>query len=462
MSLRRSVAVLGLLLLLAAGGVAALYLSNRRDVTTSSAAAYRAYQQGVENEHRFYLKEARVAFARALELDPEFAMAMLGLARLSDREQAEGLVKRAERQRSRLTERERLLLDLQLASTGRKQDVVVKLAREIHEKFPNDVRAAQILASDEMAKGNADRALEIFGEVLPIDPNNANVYNLVGYYYGYRGDYEKAIENLKKYQFMAPDQANPHDSLGEIQAYSGHYEEAIVNLRRALSIKPDFFASYQHLGVAYEGMGNYPKAIDNYLKAAENAIGVEQVEGNLFRALRVTFFAQDHASAGAIAARLEKLPKNEFSELRKAYLEAGRDLLDNRPAEAERRLTELKPKLEILLSKLLKDTGLKPYNAGWNFLMAMAKVAQGKEAQAIPLYEEMANPPNRWRAFEDRLMVYEGRAHLAALVAKRGDLDRAEKLLEENHKWNPHWAPTREAERTVAQLRREKVLAAAK
>ncbi|HSS44593.1 MAG TPA: hypothetical protein VLO07_04555, partial [Thermoanaerobaculia bacterium] len=88
--------------------------------------------------------------------------------------------------------------------------------------------------------------------------------------------------------------------------------------------------------------------------------------------------------------------------------------------------------------------------------------AQGKDDEAIALYEEMANPPNAWRDFKDRRPVYEGRAFLAALLAKRGELDRAEKLLEENRKWNPSWAPTRQAELTVAQLRREKVLAAAK
>ena len=59
-------------------------------------------------------------------------------------------------------------------------------------------------------------------------------------------------------------------------------------------------------------------------------------------------------------------------------------------------------------------------------------------------------------------MVYEARAEMATILARRGELDRAEKLLEDNHKWNPTWAPTRPAEQTVAQLRREKVLASAK
>jgi hypothetical protein len=59
-------------------------------------------------------------------------------------------------------------------------------------------------------------------------------------------------------------------------------------------------------------------------------------------------------------------------------------------------------------------------------------------------------------------MVYEARAQLAALLARRGELERAEKLLEENHRWNPSWAPTRPAEQTVAEVRRARVLASAK
>ena len=94
-----------------------------------------------------------------------------------------------------------------------------------------------ILADEQQAKGNPDQAIKIFEELLAVDPNNAEAYNQIGYYYGYRGDYDKAIDNLTKYQFISPDNANPFDSLGENQAYSGRYNEAIENLNRALAIK---------------------------------------------------------------------------------------------------------------------------------------------------------------------------------------------------------------------------------
>ena len=94
--------------------------------------------------------------------------------------------------------------------------------------------------------------------------------------------------------------------------------------------------------------------------------------------------------------------------------------------------------------------------------MARARMAQGRESEAVPLLEEMASPPNGWEGFEGRLRVYEAKAQLAALLAKKGELDRAEKLLEENKRWNPTWAPTRPAETMVAELRRTRVLASAK
>src|SRR5215467_4325595 len=93
---RRAYALVAAGVLLVAGAVAALYLTTgRREVTTSSAAAYQAYREGVENDRRFYRKEARALYAQALSLDPNFVMAMLRLASLSNRDQAMSLVERA-------------------------------------------------------------------------------------------------------------------------------------------------------------------------------------------------------------------------------------------------------------------------------------------------------------------------------------------------------------------------------
>jgi tetratricopeptide (TPR) repeat protein len=250
--------------------------------------------------------------------------------------------------------------------------------------------------------------------------------------------------------------------MGEVLAYSGRYDEAIASLQRALAIKPDFDPAYQHLGVAYEGKGDYPKAIASYEKAAEFAVTDGLRSDYLGSALHDAFWAGDRAEGQRLMAKLERLPRSEYSAVRKVYLDAAAALFNAQPAEAERVLKEGKPKVLEAAGKDREAGSYRPYDAGWNLLMGTALERQGREREAIVLFEEIANPPNPWRSFPARQWTYEGRARLAALLAKQGDVDRAEKLLEQNHKWNPSWAPVRAAEEVVAQASRQSTVAAAK
>jgi len=470
MRLRRLSWVLGVLLLAGAGAATAFYLANRRDVTTSSKAAYEAYREALANEACFYMKEARVGYARALELDPNFAMAMLGLARQSgDPEQGLALVRRAAREEDRLSERERLHVEMARAFREKRSDAALEIALEIWQKYPDDTRAAIYLAHEQLAKGNPNQAMKIFEDLLAVDPNNAEAYNQIGYQYGYRGEYERAVESLKKYQFISPNSANPLDSLGENQAHSGRYNEAIENLNRALAIKPDFDPAYRHLGVAYEGMGEYAKAVESYEKAAELASTSEMSRQYLIEALRAAMFAKDKSAVRAVADRIEKVPptgKDEYGAIRKEFLGAILDLVDGRPADTERRLNALKPSLEKIWQEEHKAgktlAGAKPHFHEWNFLMASALETEGRTDEALKLYESNANPPNPYGEFESRRWIMEARSKVASIVAHKGDLDRAEKLIAENRKWNPSWGPCRPAEAEVAELRRAKVLAASR
>ncbi len=470
MKLRRLSWVVAIVLLAGAGAATAFYLTNRRDVTTSSRAAYEAYREAVANEECFYFKEARVGYARALELDPNFAMAMLGLARQSgDPDQGLALVRRAAREEGRLNSRERLHVEMARAFREKREDAALEIAREIRAKYPDDVRAATYLAHEQLSKGNPNEAIHIFEDLLAVDPNNAEAYNQIGYQYGYRGEYEKAVESLRKYQFIVPNSANPLDSLGENQAYSGRYNEAIENLNRALAIKPDFDPAYEHLGVVYEGTSEYAKAVESYEKAAELASTSEMARKYLIEALRAALIAKDKSAVRTVVERIGKVPpsgKDEYATVRREYLAAILDLVEGRPAETERRLNALRPSLESLWQEDHKAgktlAGSKPHFYEWNYLMGSALEAQGRTDEALKLYEANANPPNPYDNFEQRRWIMEARASVAELVARKGDLDRAEKLIAENRKWNPSWGPCRPAEAEVAELRRAKVLAASK
>ena len=457
-------------LLLIAAGAAAFYVKARRPVTTSSKAAYEAYEEAVANEERFYFKEARLGFARAVELDPTFAMAMLGLARQSpDQEQRKTLVRRAAKERAHLTERERYHVEIQLAGVENRTADVLRLAHEAHAKFPEDVRTAEIIAMEQMGKGNPDEAMRVFQEVLSVDPNNAQAYNQIGYRFGYQGDYQKALDNLEKYRFIAPDTANPFDSLGEVQAYSGHYPEAIENLNHALAIKPDFVPSQKNLGVVYEGMGDYRKAIEAYERAAQLTDKPDERRGLLTLALRAAINDGDAALIREKLARIAALPanpKDDFAEERRTTLRLVELDLEGKQAEVQRELVGMLPGLQRKWEKAKKQgeylPNMKPHFREWNWLMARSLEKQGRADEAMKYCALNANPPNPFFDFESRRWIMEARAKLAELVARKGDLDRAEKLLAENRKWNPSWAPCRPSEVIVAQLRHDRVLAAAK
>jgi serine/threonine protein kinase/tetratricopeptide (TPR) repeat protein len=431
---------------------------------TQNLAAYDAFLKGSEAQQRFEFKEAREALERALALDPHFAMAMLRLADLSDREQAAALVRRADRERDHLTDRERYHVDIALANVDGKPERAFQLGHELHAKYPDDLVGATQLAREAILRGDLDEAIRRWQEVLAVDPNYSDAYNQLGYFYTFRGDYDRALKYLHKYEAMNVGRPNPHDSIGEVQANSGHYNEAIENLNRALAIKPDFEPAYQHLGVAYEGMGDYPKAIAMYEKAAT----LDETENLRWATLsfgaRAALIAGNSEAAGALLNEMGKIPDdagNDPDHIRPALRAAAQDIAESRFTEAERRLHSLEANLDDAFEKLQKagrvEPGLKAHFPSWNWLMAMALEKQGRTDEALAFYEKNANPPNPVFDFGERRWIMEARAKVAEIIARKGDLDRAEKLIAENHKWNPNWAPNKPSELIVEQLRHDKV-----
>ncbi len=457
-------AVVGCLLLLGAGVSAALFMSHRRDVTTTSKAAYEAYREGLANDKRMYKKEARAAYAKALELDPTFAMAMLALAREEkDNDQRTALLRRAAKERDRLTELERLHLDIDIAYNEKRYDEALKLVAETHGKFPADTRSATMVAYHEISKGNTDSAIKIFEELLTIDPNAAEAYNQIGYFFGFRGDYVKAVEAFKRYQFIATDTANPFDSLGEVQAYSGRYNEALENLNRALAIKPDFVESVKNIGVVHEGRGEYREAIAEYERAVGMTDDPKRQRDYYARAARAAYYLGDAKEAVRLLTKARSAKfEGHFAEIDDALVDAALAVAEGRPKDAERIVREAQPKLDAVLAKANLPKDRKAHFPGVNVLMAMALEEQGRSDEALEYWKKNANPPRPFDNFDERRAIYEARAKVAVALARKGDLDAAEKLIAENRRWNPSWAPTRPEETTVAELRREKVLAASK
>jgi tetratricopeptide (TPR) repeat protein len=261
------------LLVLGAGTAVAVFVRGGREVTTRSEEAYRFYRKGLEDERRLYRKDALASYAKALELDPGFTMAMLRLAGNTagrDRARARSLVQSAARNPGSLNPREKLFLAILEADVlERDPKKAGELVREYVRRFPDDPEGYFRLAGVLMREGKTEEMLATYERLLTLDPNQATAYNALGYHFIGRRDFVKGEDYLKRYRFLAPDQANPYDSLGELYANTGRYDEAEEHLLRALEIKPDFIPAIGHLGTLEVGRGNAEAAARHFRRAAE-------------------------------------------------------------------------------------------------------------------------------------------------------------------------------------------------
>ena len=236
------------------------------DVTTSSMEAYDYYLKGREAYEKFYNEEAKQYLEKAMELDPQFAVAYLYLSHVYGELQLRGeerneLLRKAKEHSENATVKERLYILAQYASTIERDDTKrTQIIKELIEKFPNEKDAHFELGSIYHNRGKFSEAIEELQKALELAPTNGYILNQLGYVYSDMGEYENAVECFKKYAVLNPDDANPVDSMAEQYFRMGRLDEAIANYRKALDIKPDFGIGYR-IAYVYALKENYAESM---------------------------------------------------------------------------------------------------------------------------------------------------------------------------------------------------------
>jgi tetratricopeptide (TPR) repeat protein len=268
---------LAILLIGLAAGSATIVLrcaQERPEWTTASAAAREAFEQGLSAEKQVYRNEAREHFARAVELDPEFAMARLKLLSLTRADPNRPKRMRAlilDTDLDALSPREQFLMRHSLALIDRDAERAGALLEAYLQKHPNDLYALTIRCDGLWSAQKLGDAEQCFSKVLRVDPNWVLAQNHLGYIRMARGDFARAEEAFAAYERIAPDQANPHDSLGELLMLVGRYDEAQRAFESAVAIRSDFCASWSHL-IDLAFLVGDREAADAALARAESAV----------------------------------------------------------------------------------------------------------------------------------------------------------------------------------------------
>jgi eukaryotic-like serine/threonine-protein kinase len=307
-------------------------------ITSASPEAFRLYTQGrVYHLARDY-KNSVALMEKAVAIDPKFAMAYRSMgtaySNLGFRAKADEYRRKALEFADRISDRERWLIE------------------------------GNFYYSREETYG---KALEAFGKVVALYPDDPLANNGLGLVYGYieqpdkaatyyeicvkqrgapylyfgnlaetyarLGQYEKARRVILDYLRTAPDAAAAHLDLADISIYEGRYDMALAEAEKAFALAPTNISVFAAMGQAAMLKGDFARAEAEFKKVTQAAIEANtpwrlsgpgafyQSQGRFREALDLIAAAMEAARQAGEPSWLG--PFNFFSSL--VYSGAGRN-----------------------------------------------------------------------------------------------------------------------------------------
>jgi len=209
-----------------------------RDVTTASVEAYREYAEGIRLHERYLEEEAAPHFQRAIELDPQFAMALAKLgvvmSNLGRHTEGDKYAERALEHLDRLSERERLYIQGWYAS---RKPATIGNAIEAYERavelYPDHGSARHNLGNLLFSTERYDEAIEQLEELRNRGMMFPATYEQLAQAYLAEGDVESAREVLREFGERNPDDWTTLLALAQIDVSEGDFEASAREIARA-------------------------------------------------------------------------------------------------------------------------------------------------------------------------------------------------------------------------------------
>lgn len=109
------------------------------------------------------------------------------------------------------------------------------------------------------------RARELAGHALSLDEKLPLAHFVTGLTYREKGEYIKALVEAEKAISLDPNYANAHVLTATLLYYAGRPEEGIERIKKAIMLNPHHPYNYSfHLGQAYFILRRYPEAIETF------------------------------------------------------------------------------------------------------------------------------------------------------------------------------------------------------
>jgi tetratricopeptide (TPR) repeat protein len=341
-------------------------------VPTESMAALEAYFRGRQRmvtRSTAGIVEAVEDFNRAIELDPDFALAYVRLANCYDMLYEGGLLTLDEMlAKTQPAVDKALALDDQLAESHaalgalefsrmdfEAADVAYKLALELNPNYASAYHGYALLLLDGL--GRRDQALEAIKKAAELDPRSPSILQNLAVGFDSVGRFDESLAWYRKSIEISPDFLSGHEYTGfHYWTAKGQLDEAVRWFRKCVSLDPEGPLCNGHLSWLFLDLGDLDGAA--YWSERLSEIAPKSFYAN--RAMELL-----HLYRGDLSSALEhgredergsimKLMFSTFEPVRTYEMRAGRYL------EARVAMAKIAPEL---LNKNLPKIGDKSYPA---------------------------------------------------------------------------------------------------
>ena len=394
---------------------------------TQNAAAYDAYLRGLNIEHNNYNYDAYVQaehnYRRAVELDPNFALAWARLAIL------------------------RSFLNFNAIDVNTYTADSVKQAADRAMALAPDAGESWIAQGSYRYRILRDfnSALAAYEEARKRMPNNALVYEYLGFILRRLGRWQEAETNYKKAIELDPRDVQLLSAVGnEFYMYLRRFDDALASSDRALQIAPDAAGVHANKAVVLQTAGRLDEARQELALVPDEALDDWVVAARITQAMYERRFDD---VINVVERKLNSLPPNQpFDSFANAFLvQMGQcqEWLGQHEAARqtfERAVREIKP---------TPDTVVRPDANGTPSILAQAYAGLNEKENAL---QQGAQAVKDYDG--DAINQPQAKVPLAQIQARFGDIDSAiaalPHLLEvpagltvANLKFDPLWDPLR-------------------
>jgi tetratricopeptide (TPR) repeat protein/TolB-like protein len=254
-------------------------------VMTRNPEALKYYVEG----ERFHLdlkyEEAVVSLKKAVELDPEFAMAyrLLGTIyeNMSQFAQKKESYEKAFRLKDRMPQREYYILQGDYyGQSEATYPKAIEMYKKVLEIYPDDYLGNHMLGVKYAESGELNLVVEQYSKILKSRPRDLLIYSNLSETYLMLGEKEKATQTMKEFVANNPGNDSGHYRLGLCYIMQRRFDLAIQELDQAITIRPDKRLVYTaNKGDIYyykddpeEAVGSYRTWLD-HAKSDEDKMG---------------------------------------------------------------------------------------------------------------------------------------------------------------------------------------------